>query len=174
MARGPADGRVELVCQKSEGKIEMVGFTCARGAAARSLRPGIAPANTSDRGRLGSTGARRLRRTSTRTAKPEQRQETDGMYMDKPTFKGYQFMILSTVTAPPLGPQVVRLPRGQGHRRHRGRQQQERHRAHPRRRLRRRSTTGQPQNAELQRHQRGLLLQRSAWATIGPLASTTL
>ena len=60
-------------------------------------------------------------------SKPEQRQETDGMYMDKPTFKGYQFMILSMVTAPPLGPQVVRLPRGQGHRRHRGQQQRGQH-----------------------------------------------
>ena len=33
-------------------------------------------------------------------SKPEQRQETDGMYMDKLTFKDYQFKILFMVTAP--------------------------------------------------------------------------
>ena len=99
-----------------------------------------------DLGRLGSTGAS-LRRTSTRTAKPEQRKEADGKYIYKETYKDYQFKFLFKFTAPPPGPQVVRLPRGQGHRRHRGRQQQGQHQAQEQQQQqRRRGTTGRTQS----------------------------
>ena len=98
-----------------------------------------------DLGRLGSTGAS-LRRASTRAAKPEQEQEESDNYINKETFKDYQFKFLYMVTAPPVGPRVVRLPRGQGHRRHRGRQQQGQHQAQEQQQQqRRRGTTGQTQ-----------------------------